>query len=121
MSDLEQRLQQLVRVADPDGTVTIRWLATLLADAAGNDSDAPDEPARDLTIDQVAAYFNRSPSTVRGWLGRGELRGYKLNNRDWRVPRPAIAEYQQAQHASVAPAEEEVDITQWRRATAGRG
>lgn len=117
MSEVEQRLHHLVRVGDPDGTVTIRWLAALLADAAGNRPDVQDQPARDLTISEVASYFKRSQSTVRGWLGRGELRGYKLNRRDWRVPPSALAEYQEAQQELAGAPDEEVDIREWRRET----
>lgn len=44
----------------------------------------------DLTVEQVAAELSRAPSTVRGWLGAGELAGYKLRGREWRVPRASL-------------------------------
>ena len=47
---------------------------------------------RDLTVEEVADETHRAPSTVRGWLLSGALRGFKLNNRDWRVPRTALRE-----------------------------
>jgi hypothetical protein len=30
-------------------------------------------------VDEVASQVGRATSTVRGWLARGELKGYKLN------------------------------------------
>jgi excisionase family DNA binding protein len=73
--------------------------------------------AGDLTVEQVAVEMRRSPSTVRGWLIAGELKGYKLNRRDWRVPRSALRDYvaaQQKAEPSTAPAGP-VDISAWRK------
>ena len=52
---------------------------------------------RDLTVKEVAKETDRAPSTVRDWLLSGALRGYKFNDRDWRVPRAALEEYLDAQ------------------------
>jgi excisionase family DNA binding protein len=60
------------------------------------DSDAEPRPVNvlaDLRVQEVAHSIGRSPSTVRGWLGDGSLRGYKLNRREWRVPRSALRDY----------------------------
>lgn len=52
----------------------------------------------DLTVAEVAAHFGRGASTVRTWLLRGDLPGaYRLNGRDWRIPRTAIATMQREQ------------------------
>jgi excisionase family DNA binding protein len=63
--------------------------------------------------------MGRSPSTIRGWLVDGSLRGYKLNRRDWRVPKSALRDYldkQMQAGATVNPApDEEVDIGAWRK------
>ena len=59
--------------------------------------------------------MNRASSTVRGWLIAGMLRGYKLNNRDWRVPRAALREYLEAQATQSSETPGEVDITAWRK------
>lgn len=118
MADLENRLRQLVRAGDPDGTVTltIRFIAELIGEPLQEqEREGARVPARDLTVDEVAAHFRRSPSTVRGWLGRSELRGYKINHRDWRVPRPALAEYEEAQRNGQVMETEEVDIGEWRK------
>jgi excisionase family DNA binding protein len=115
------RLRRLVEVADPDGTVTVRWLAALV-DEEDHSLVAPERPS-DLTLEEVCEAVKKKPSTVRGWLGRGELRGYKLNGKAWRVPRSALAEYlaKQGSSDSKVYSEAEVDISAWRRnATAPR-
>lgn len=113
--DLEQRLRQLVEIGDPDGTVTIRWLAGLVGVALEPERSAENAMGRDLTVDEVAKRFKRSASTVRGWLSQGELRGYKLNGRDWRVTRSAIEEYETKQRGARISTGE-VDIGEWREA-----
>jgi excisionase family DNA binding protein len=111
----EARLRRLVQTGDPDGTVTLRWLAGLLGEPVEGEAAAESEPPRDLTIGQVAEHFRRAPSTVRGWLFRGDLRGYKLNGRDWRVPRSALAEYEQRQREPQDEGSGDVDLSAWRR------
>ena len=73
---------------------------------------------RDLTVEEVAEETGRAPSTVRGWLIEGDLRGYKLNGRSWRVPRSALRQYldaQAARPASLPAADTDpVDISAWR-------
>jgi excisionase family DNA binding protein len=111
----EARLRRLVQVGDPDGTVSLRWLAGLLGEPVQGEAAAETEPPRDLTVHEVAEHFRRAPSTIRGWLFRGDLRGYKLNGRDWRVPRLALAEYEQRQREPRRDASEDVDLSSWRR------
>ena len=59
--------------------------------------DICDDSLADLTAEQVAEQLGRSPSTIRGWCIDGRLRAYKLNGREWRVPRAAIREYLEGQ------------------------
>ena len=117
MNDLEQRLRQLVQISDPDGTVTVRWLAGLVGEEIDGERDpvGDDEPLKDLSVADVAEIVGRSESTVRGWLAAGELRGYKLNGRDWRVTREGLREYRDAQRRQDGrlPAGD-VDIGEWR-------
>lgn len=111
----ETRLRHLVQTGDPDGTVTLRWLAELLGEPVEGESAAKDEAPRDLTVDEVAEHFRRAPSTIRGWLFQGDLRGYKLNGRDWRVTRSALAEYEQRQREPDVDDSVDVDLSSWRR------
>jgi excisionase family DNA binding protein len=111
----EARLRRLVQMGDPDGTVTLRWLAELLGELVEGEAAVKSDPPRDLTVDEVAEHFRRAPSTIRGWLVRGDLRGYKLNGRDWRVPRSALAEYEQRQREPRQDTSDDVDLSSWRR------
>jgi excisionase family DNA binding protein len=76
----------------------------------------------DLTVEEVAAHFGKGTSTVRTWLGRGELPGaYRLHGREWRIPRSAIETLQRAEAKRQASAAEPakmppaVDLSDWRR------
>jgi excisionase family DNA binding protein len=116
MSDLEQRLRTLVRVADPSGTVTIRWLANLVGERLEAEVETGEEPICDLTVKDVAAAMELSTSTVRGWLSAGLMHGYKLNGRRWRVTRIELREFQRRQaEGKNVESEEDIDIKAWRR------
>jgi excisionase family DNA binding protein len=116
-----ERLRQLVSALPSDTssiTLTRRDLVGLLE---GDDvGPSPDTFVADLRVEEVADVVGRSPSTVRGWLIAGSLRGYKLNRRDWRVPRSALRDYLDGQMAgSAGPATDsseyqDVDIGAWR-------
>lgn len=114
---LHDRLTAIVAALPDDAAVTFsrRDLAALL----GGSPDTENPPAtRDLTVEDVATECGRKPSTVRGWLIAGELRGYKFNRRDWRVTRAALRDYIEGQAlGKAAPAQSaaDVDITAWRQ------
>ena len=84
-----QRLQIAAEHLPPGSSITVTR-ETILEALAGSG-------AADLTVGQVAARFDRALSTVRGWLDRGILRGYRLRGREWRVPLAALAEFQAAE------------------------
>lgn len=84
--------------------VTITKAEIERALAAG--SGAP----RDLTLVQMADSVDRSLSTVRGWLARGDVpEAYKLNGRDWFCPAEAWTRYleQRKRKPAAAIAEED--------------
>ena len=54
-------------------------------------------PDHDLTVEDVAAFFGRSPVTVRGWIRDGQLRAYRFRGREYRIPESALREFQQGQ------------------------
>lgn len=115
MSALD-KLRRLIDVADPDGTVTVRWLAAQLDEE--DCSSVASKPVPDLTLEEVCEVVKKRPSTVRSWLSGGELRGYKLNGKAWRVPRSALTEYlarQSDPSESDACNDARVDISAWRR------
>ena len=89
---LRERLQQLVAALPSDSASVTLNRADLLDLLAECPVDVP-SGSLDLTVEEVASETYRAPSTVRGWLLSGELDGYKLNRRDWRVPRSALRAY----------------------------
>ena len=113
---LAERLLQIVdALPSSDSSVTLTR-----SDLVGMVEESGGVNAADLTVDQVAAKTHRATSTVRGWLIAGDLRGYKLNQRDWRVTPGALKEYLEAQDSPPElrqPAGGSVDISVWRRAT----
>ena len=84
---LHDRLRQLASALPSDDAGIFLNRADLLTLA--EEGGVPATPTRDLTTKEVAHETHRAPSTVRGWCISGALRGFKLNNRDWRIPRPA--------------------------------
>jgi excisionase family DNA binding protein len=123
--DATKRLLNLADALPVGGVVQLD--ARALRRLAGVQAD--DEPAQpgaavvvvDFTVEQVAEKLGRSASTIRGWLHAGVLRGYKLREREWRVPPAALAELQ-ASAADEEPAidSEPVNLSGWRRHYAGR-
>jgi len=69
-------------------------------------SPAPPAPlglTADLNVSALAALFGKRPSTVRGWLERGEFpNAYKLPGKEptrceWRVPTADVETFRQRQ------------------------
>lgn len=96
-----ERLRKLAEVLPSDRSAVTFTRADLLALAA---DEKPDSPTRDMTVEDVAAETGRAPSTVRTWLIGGDLQGYKLRGRDWRVTRGALSAFLDGE-GRAAPAE----------------
>ena len=117
---LRERLEALVAAAPEDATVTVRWVAELLA----AEPIAPDVGAADLTVREVAARYGRGLSTIRTWLERGELHGAsRLHGKEWRIPLASLEAMQCAaasKHAATstpraAPRSHVPDLGAWRK------
>lgn len=118
--DLHKRLRQLATALPSDKssvTFTRADLIALLEDSP----DESDSIARDLTVEEVADEVGRAASTIRGWLLDGDLRGYKLNAKTWRIPRSALRTFLDSQGRKAATTfasedeDEDIDISAWRR------
>ena len=115
---LKERLRQLASALPSDHSAVIITRADLVALLDGDGSETGVGSGRDLTVEQVADETGRAASTVRDWLRSEALRGYKLNGRDWRVPRAALDEYLEAQATDTSetrPDVGDVDISAWRK------
>ena len=112
---LRDRLRQLASALPSDDAAVSFTRSDLLALLDEDGISAA--PARDLSVEEVAEETRRAPSTVRGWLISGALIGFKLNQRDWRIPQSALRNYLKAQTETSDPPREtgEVDIAAWRK------
>ena len=65
---------------------------------------------------QVVEMFERSPQTVRDWIKAGRLRGYRLNDREYRITASALREFQEEQRNRASPwnRAEEANLGAWR-------
>ncbi len=81
----------------PPGTA-VTFDRDVLLDVLSEAIPAPEERIDvDLSVQQVADRFGRSANTVRRWITNSQLRAYKLQGREYRVGRAAIAEFQERQ------------------------
>ncbi len=110
-----ERLRATLSVMPPGSLVPRDWLVEQLADSSGRhtDSDSPASAApTDLTIAGLAQLFGKRPSTVRGWVERGDFPGaYKLHGKEWRVPASAVEAFQNRQRR----AESDTRLSAWRK------
>ena len=102
MDEVAERLLALADALPAGGAVTLdrdalRRLAGVVVETAAE----PDDLVVDLTVGEVGEALGRSASTVRGWCARGELPGsYRLNGREWRVPKASIGRWAGASRGS---------------------
>jgi len=100
----------------PEGLVTlpVGWLRDLV-DAQGDSSEM-----RLLTLDEIAELVGRSVSTVRTWVNTGQLDGFKLHGRSWRIRERAFQEFIERQQSGeqeprTIPSSASVDLGGWRK------
>lgn len=93
------RLRAVVATLPPGALLPRDWLLEQLAATSPTPppSAAPAAPPRvDLTVGDLARLFGKQPSTVRGWVERGDFPGaYKLHGKEWRVPASSIEAFQE--------------------------
>jgi excisionase family DNA binding protein len=121
LTDLLTRLEAM-----PPGSLVPRdWLLSELDGAAESGEEEREAVSGDLTLEEVAKRLGRSKTTVRGWCTAGQLRGYKLNNREWRVPVSALEQFLEEQRAGTSSkpkpsrAAEDADLGSWRKVLRG--
>ncbi len=114
--DVQDRLQRLAEALPETGSVILTRADLLELAEADESKDASAESLADFTVAQVAEMFERSPQTVRDWIKAGRLRGYRLNDREYRITASALREFQEEQRngASHGDRAEEADLGAWR-------
>ncbi len=108
-----------VAEALPPGTPVAVPAGVLLRLLEGHQASEDGPGAVDLTVADLAERYGRRPSTVRMWLERGDFpQAYRFQNREWRVPSGAVAEFDRARRGPPRPTKgRAVDLGSWRRAT----
>lgn len=128
MRSLADRLRLLLEAVPPGGAVTLPRAAVaewLEEDGQELPHDAQ-RPIADLTAEEIAQQFDRTPACVRGWCRAGRMPGaYRLNGREWRIPRATLAAYLEAERSGAnrtSPSSNPptlpsgaVDLGAWRR------
>ena len=86
---------------------------------AANGSDP--KPHADLSTADIARMYDRSPQTVRGWIGRGLLDAYRFQGREWRVTPENLEKFRREQREplKLEVLGPEPDLNAWRKVSGG--
>jgi len=111
VEELNVDLAKLLAALPNDALVTVRWLRAQL-----EQPEVADDSVADLSCAAVAKLLDRTPGCIRGWCQRGEIVGvYRLNGREWRIPRASLRAYQAAHGAKRSEQNAEpVNLGSWR-------
>ena len=87
---IADRIQKMIDGMPDGGSVTlpVDSLREWLSETGGGIE-------HDLTVDDVAKFFGRSPVTIRAWIRGGRLRAYRFQGREYRIPESALEELQE--------------------------
>jgi hypothetical protein len=81
----------------PQALVPVGWVLERLSATQEHDRQ-PAEMEIDLTVEKVATLLDKKPSTIRAYCNARLFPGaYRLNGKQWRVPRSAITAFQRQQ------------------------
>ena len=111
-------VDRLHTIADalPSDDASVTFRRSDLLRMLDGETEAVTRMSRDLTVHEVAEETQRAASTVRGWLIDGELEGYKIMGRDWRVTREALRRFLTGETTDAPDDDEDdVDIRAWRK------
>ena len=108
----DEQLAKLLSDLPDDALVPVRWVRARLQRPA-----ITDDGVGDLSCADVAKTLGRTPGCIRSWCARAEIQGaYRLNGREWRIPRTSLRQYldaqaQQKRDVVAGP----VNLGSWRR------
>ena len=115
---VRERLQALRDTLPQSGSVVFTCAALDEILAVESSGDAEDDRGPDHTVTMIAERFGRSPQTVRDWIKAGKLRAYLFNEREYRVTKAALAEFEEGQRRGRDPKSAPTvtgDLGAWRR------
>src|SRR5689334_18200802 len=96
VAELRRDLERL----PPQAMVPVGWVLERLS-ATESNGTAPGDLEVDLTCEEVATLLQRKAPTVRAWCAAGLFKGaWRLNGKQWRIPRAGITEFQRQQPES---------------------
>lgn len=103
-------LSKLLAELPGDALLSVSWIRARLNAPVVVEADG------DLSCADVAALLHRKPGTIRAWCFRAEIVGaYRLNGKDWRIPRKSLRAYLDKQSAGQCPVgASSVDLGAWR-------
>lgn len=113
--DVRDRLRSLADALPENGSVTFTRVDLIqMSEAAENHPE--NDLHGDYTVAQIAEIFDRSPQTVRDWIGSDQLRAYRFNDREYRITASALREFQEGQRDGTSHADrgEVADLGAWR-------
>jgi len=113
------RLRALLTSLPSGALLPVDWLVDQLGSSTASAPEMSTAPEVDLTVADLARLFSKRPSTMRGWIERGDFSGaYKLG-KEWRIPASSVAAFQDRHRAGVhGPAfvRARPRLSDWRRA-----
>ena len=121
---LHERVRSIVEALPDSGTVSLpvsELRAWLEEDGAGSPHYTDGTVVTDLTVEDIGKELGRTAACVRGWCRSKKLAGaYRLNGREWRIPRAAFQSFLAAQATGTSEhrptrTAKGVDLGAWRR------
>lgn len=111
---LRERLEQVAAGMPEDASVTLpvaalrRWLEEADAETGARGQKL-------WTVAELASRYDRSESTIRGWLNDGRLRGTKIAG-SWRVSADSLREFESDEDDGPALGSgQPVNLGRWRQ------
>ncbi len=97
--------------------VKLAALTKTIAEIQQATSGSDPKPRPDYTTAEIARMFDKSPQTVRDWIGKGLLEAYKLFDREWRVTPENLEKFkrEQREHLRLEVVSPEPNLGAWRK------
>lgn len=117
---LRALLGELHAALPPGAPVTVtlprEWVAALVESADGPRTAEDGSQGVPMTAGKVGDLLGRSAASVRAWCASGRLPGaFRLQGREWRIPRAALDRFLANAAAGRDGAEQAPDLSRWRR------